>query len=144
MGVEEVTQYNMLRSMLLASIIAGTQAKADDQWSQDIDANYKDKAAIYCANFYNPRGAIDTSVEYLANGAESVIYKCEIGQNDQLENDQVPSITALKIYFRSETKNFTEMREIDLQLTSQGVRYPVYEYMELDGGEWAKIEEFLA
>ena len=52
----------------------------------------KDKAARYCANFYNPRGAVNTSVEYLANGAESVIYKCQIGESDKL-NDQVPEIT---------------------------------------------------
>ena len=52
----------------------------------------KDKAATYCANFYNPKGAADTSVEYLANGAESVIYKCQIGENDKL-NEQVPEIT---------------------------------------------------
>ena len=50
------------------------------------------KAATYCANFYNPKGAVDTSVEYLANGAESVIYKCQIGENDKL-NEQVPEIT---------------------------------------------------
>jgi len=134
----------MLRLVLLAGIIAG----ADDKWSGDffesIDETYKDKAAIYCANFYNSKGAVDTSVEYLANGAESVIYKCQIGENDQLNDAQVPEITALKIYFRSETKNFTEMREIDMQLTEQGVRYPVYEYMELNGGEWAKFEQFLA
>ena len=36
------------------------------------------------------------------------------------------------------------MKEIDFQLTAQDVRYPVYEYMELDGGEWAKFEQFLA
>ena len=26
------------------------------------------------------------------------------------------------------------MKEIEFQLTAQDVRYPVYEYMELDGG----------
>ena len=52
----------------------------------------KEKAAAYCANFYNPKGAVNTSVEYLANGAESVIYKCQIGETDTL-NDQVPEIT---------------------------------------------------
>jgi len=36
------------------------------------------------------------------------------------------------------------MKEIDFQLTAQDVRYPVYEYMELDGGEWAKFEQFSA
>ena len=50
----------------------------------------------------------------------------------------------MKIYFRSETKNFTEMKEIDFQLAAQDVRYPVYEYMELEGGEWAKFEQFLS
>merc|ERR1712131_560415 len=137
-----VEAYSMMRFIFFAGIISVIQAKGDDQWSKDIDNNYKDKAARYCANFYNPRGAVNTSVEYLANGAESVIYKCQIGESDKL-NDQVPEITALKIYFRSETKNFTEMKEVDFQLTAQDVRYPVYEYMELDDGEWAKFEQFL-
>ena len=35
------------------------------------------------------------------------------------------------------------MKEVDFQLTAQDVRYPVYEYMELDDGEWAKFEQFL-
>jgi len=138
-----VKQYSMMRFIFFAGIISEIQSKGDDKWSQEIDNTYKEKAATYCANFYNPKGAVNTSVEYLANGAESVIYKCQIGETDSL-NDQVPEITALKIYFRSETKNFTEMKEIDFQLAAQDVRYPVYEYMELDGGEWAKFEQFLS
>merc|ERR1711917_210618 len=87
-----VKQYSMLRLIFFAGIISEIHSKADDEWSKEIDNNYKDKAATYCANFYNPKGAADTSVEYLANGAESVIYKCQIGENDKL-NDQVPEIT---------------------------------------------------
>ena len=43
---------------------------------------------------------------------------------------------ALKIYFHSGSKNFTELSLIDMQLYEQGIRYPVYEwYDDIGGGE---------
>ena len=44
-----------------------------------------------------------------------------------------PAQAALKIYMHSETKNFTEMSLIDMQLTEQKLRYPVYEWVEDKG-----------
>ena len=37
---------------------------------------------------------------------------------------------ALKIYFNSDTKNFTELEMIDTQLYAQGIRYPVYQWFD--------------
>ena len=39
---------------------------------------------------------------------------------------------ALKIYFDDAGKNFTDLANIDQELTEQGVRYPVYAWVEKD------------
>ena len=36
----------------------------------------------------------------------------------------------MKIYFNSDTKNFTELEMIDTQLYAQGIRYPVYQWFD--------------
>ena len=77
-----------------------------------------------------------------AQGAQSIIYKCynENFTQPACEPNCKPDVTALKIYFTSEDKNFTELEMIDTQLTEQGVRYPVYQWT----GGIGKVEEFLS
>ena len=78
----------------------------------------------------------------LAQGAQSIIFKCsnENFTQPDCEPKCKPDKTALKIYFTSEDKNFTELEMIDTQLTEQGVRYPVYQWT----GGIGKVEEFLS
>ena len=59
----------------------------------------------------------------------------------------IPSETALKIYFFSDpmAKDWQELEAIDLQLTKQGARYPVYEWVyKPDWPIRAKFEQFLS
>ena len=81
---------------------------------------------------------ISSSV-YVANGAEAIVYRCFTTDEP---NDNFPDETALKIYFSGEGKNITDKILIDEQLTEQGLRYPVYGWVEKDGF-YAKFEEFL-
>ena len=48
----------------------------------------------------------------------------------------------MKIYFDGAGKNFTDLANIDEELTEQGVRYPVYAWVQKDG-YYAKFEQFL-
>ena len=45
-------------------------------------------------------------------------------------SNQFPDEAALKIYFDGQGKNFTDLGNIDKELTEQGVRYPVYAWVE--------------
>ena len=47
-------------------------------------------------------------------------------------SNQFPDEAALKIYFDGAGKNFTDLANIDKELTEQGVRYPVYAWVEKD------------
>ena len=47
-------------------------------------------------------------------------------------SNQFPDEVALKIYFDGAGKNFTDLANIDQELTDQGVRYPVYAWVEKD------------
>ena len=92
--------------------------------SDDLDKNYREKAKQYCTDFYSERGVEENSIiDYIGNGAQSILYKCE-------NSNGVPEQTALKIYFKSDDKNFTELEMIDRQLTDQNVRYPVYNWVD--------------
>ena len=57
-------------------------------------------------------------------------------------SDQFPDEAALKIYFDGAGKNSTDLENIDEELTEQGVRYPVYAWVQKDG-YYAKFEQFL-
>merc|ERR1712062_843366 len=105
-----------------------------------IPKNIDDDANKYCIEFYEKRGAATESIsnKYIASGAEGNIYECSTS-DPTYSNDQVPSNSALKLYFAPEGKNLTEMELIDTQLTEQGIRYPVYEWIPDKG----KFEEFL-
>ena len=76
---------------------------------------------------------------YVANGAEAIVYRCFTTDEPY---DNFPDEAALKIYFSGEGKNITDKILIDEQLTEQGLRYPVYGWVEKDGF-YAKFEEFL-
>ena len=61
------------------------------------------------------------------------------------------NISVLKIYFDDSVLDFAKIEKIDKGLTSQNLRYPVYEYVHLPAStnpEWpnttVKFEEFLS
>ena len=57
-------------------------------------------------------------------------------------SNQFPDEASLKIYFDGAGKNFTDLANIDEELTEQGVRYPVYAWVQKNG-YYAKFEQFL-
>ena len=120
---------------MLRILLVGVALCASDD-KDKIKDEYDDQAKRYCETFYESRNGTSDNIEskYIANGAQSVIYKC--ATTDDIEPEQA----ALKIYFSSDDKNFTEMEMIDLQLTKQDIRYPVYEWIKSVG----KFEEFLS
>ena len=89
-----------------------------------------------CQRFFTSKNGYTgatAEVTLLGGGAEASVYKCEI--TDPI----VPNVAALKIYHDTEGRNITELKAMDEQLTQQGLRYPVYEWMD----DKAKFEEFL-
>ena len=117
----------------------------------ELDPDYKPQAIDLCERFYKTRNASEssTSVKCVGNGAESIVYRCQTAEN--MDPPQVGLHTsntrskqleyydaslnryfqvALKIYFHSGSKNFTELSLIDMQLYEQGIRYPVYEWFD--------------
>ena len=71
--------------------------------------------------------------KYIAAGAQGAIYRCQVDDESITPND-----TALKLYFNDDTLNMTKLEEIDMQLTAQALRYPVYDWVES-----GKFEQFL-
>jgi len=121
-------------------ILIGLQQILAESSDNDTARKYDPKAEEFCSDFYD--NDENTKVKYLANGAQSIIYKCSNDNFTQpdCEPSCKPDVAALKIYFSSKDKNFTELEMIDTQLTEQGVRYPVYQW----AGGIGKVEEFLS
>ena len=99
-----------------------------------------------CNRFHSISDLSYESASFLANGAQSAIYRCEYNnQTIDSTGQALPKLTALKIFFDHtvEMLNLTESEQFDLQLTNQNVRYPVYAYMT-EGEYTGKFEEFLS
>ena len=82
-------------------------------------------------DFYTEKGVKESTIstDYVANGAEAIVYRCSTTGKP---SNKFPDEAALKIYFSGEGKNFTDLGNIDKELTEQGVRYPVYAWVEKD------------
>ena len=127
-------------------LLFGYLQAAQELWPRQLDedlrleearANDKSIHQDICRQFYNNRGVSNNrqiKTNYLAEGGQSVIWKCETTRDDIQ-----PQIVALKSFKTVKGKNLTEIGEIDLQLTELGLRSTVYEFYE-----FGKIEQFLS
>ena len=124
-----------------------------------------------CTDFLTDLNAASSTIEtkYLAHGGQAVIYTCETDDSSftgSSHNPPVPNksgkdkfrnnlwltnISVLKIYFEDTLIDLAKIEKIDKGLTSQNLRYPVYEYVHLPASinpKWpkttAKFEEFLS
>ena len=75
-----------------------------------------------------------------------VICQSQKDINEAEIESNIPNETALKIYFDSaeDSNDWAELEAIDDQLTAQGARYPVYQWVHKP--DWplrAKFEQFL-
>ena len=129
-----------LSTTLLACLVsANERPDGFDDKAEALCETYltgKGKDSIKTWEIHNFLGATADSIsfKYIAQGAQGAIYRCQTSEENISPND-----SALKLYFPDSELNLTRLEEIDTQLTQQGLRYPVYDWVE--GG---KFEEFLS